>query len=103
MKPSNILIDEDGNSLLTDFGIAKMVEGTVQFTQTGAILGTLAYMSPEQIKGETLDGRSDIYSLGVVMYEMATGRPPYRAETPPAIFVKHLLAYWKDSRRQKLK
>jgi serine/threonine-protein kinase len=90
VKPSNILIDEDGNSLLTDFGIAKMVEATIQFTQTGAILGTPAYMSPEQIKGETLDGRSDIYSLGVVMYEMATGRPPYRAETPPAIFVKHL-------------
>lgn len=90
VKPSNILIDEDGNSLLTDFGIAKMVEGTIQFTQTGAILGTPAYMSPDQIKGETLDGRSDIYSLGVVMYEMATGRPPYRAETPPAIFVKHL-------------
>ena len=90
VKPSNILIDEDGNSLLTDFGIAKMVEGTIQFTQTGAILGTPAYMSPEQIRGVTLDGRSDIYSLGVVLYEMATGRPPYVAETPPAIFVKHL-------------
>jgi serine/threonine-protein kinase len=90
VKPSNILIDEDGNSLLTDFGIAKMVEGTIQFTQTGAILGTPAYMSPEQIRGDSLDGRSDIYSLGVVLYEMATGRPPYVAETPPAIFVKHL-------------
>lgn len=90
VKPSNVLIDSSGNCLLTDFGIAKMVEGTAQFTRTGGIVGTPAYMSPEQIRGEALDGRSDIYSLGVVLYEMATGRPPYRAETPPAIFVKHL-------------
>jgi peptide/nickel transport system substrate-binding protein len=90
IKPSNILIDDMGNSLLTDFGIAKIVEGTVQFTQSGAILGTPAYMSPEQILGDELDGRTDIYSLGVVLFEMATGRPPFHAETPPAIFVKHL-------------
>jgi serine/threonine protein kinase/WD40 repeat protein len=90
VKPTNILIDESGNCLLTDFGIAKIVEGTTQFTQTGATIGTPAYMSPEQILGETLDGRSDIYSLGIILYELATGRPPYRAETPPAIFVKHL-------------
>jgi outer membrane protein assembly factor BamB/predicted Ser/Thr protein kinase len=90
VKPSNILIDELGNCLLTDFGIAKIVEGTSKFTQTGAIIGTPEYMSPEQILGEKLDGRSDIYSLGVVLYEIATGRPPYRAETPPAVFVKHL-------------
>jgi hypothetical protein len=90
VKPTNILIDEIGNCLLTDFGIAKIVEKTTKFTQTGAILGTPAYMSPEQIKGEKLDGRSDIYSLGIILYEMATGRPPFKAETPPAIFVKHL-------------
>lgn len=90
IKPSNILIDETGNCLLTDFGIAKMIEGSVQFTRTGAIVGTPAYMSPEQIRGDSLDGRSDEYSLGIVLYEMATGRPPFRAETPPAIFVKHL-------------
>ena len=90
VKPTNILVDEIGNCLLTDFGIAKIVEGTTQFTQTGAILGTPAYMSPEQIKGEKVDGRSDIYSLGIILYEMATGRPPFKAETPPAIFVKHL-------------
>ena len=90
VKPSNILIDSLGNCLLTDFGIAKIVEGTTAFTQTGGIIGTPAYMSPEQIRGEKLDGRSDVYSLGVVLYEMATGRPPYKAETPPAIFVKHL-------------
>jgi serine/threonine-protein kinase len=90
VKPSNILIDDRGNCLLTDFGIAKIVEATVQFTQTGAIIGTPAYMSPEQILGEALDGRSDLYSLGIILFEMATGRQPYRAETPPAIFVKHL-------------
>jgi serine/threonine protein kinase len=90
VKPSNILIDEQENCLLTDFGIAKIVEGTSRFTQTGATIGTPAYMAPEQILGEKLDGRSDIYSLGIVLFEMATGRQPYRAETPPAIFVKHL-------------
>ena len=90
VKPSNILIDQRSNCLLTDFGIAKMVEGTIHLTRTGGIVGTPAYMSPEQIQGEELDGRSDVYSLGIVLYEMATGRPPYRAETPPAVFVKHL-------------
>jgi len=90
VKPSNVLIDDQGNCLLTDFGVAKMVEGTSKFTRTGAIIGTPEYMSPEQILGKKLDGRSDIYSLGIVLYEMATGRPPFRAETPPAVFVKHL-------------
>jgi len=90
VKPSNILIDPGGNCLLTDFGVAKIVEGTAQFTRTGGIVGTPAYMAPEQIQGHELDGRSDLYSLGIVLYEMAAGRPPYRAETPPAIFVKHL-------------
>ncbi len=90
VKPSNVLLDRSGNCLLTDFGIAKMVEGTSQFTRTGSTIGTPAYMSPEQIQGEHLDGRSDVYSLGIMLYEMATGRPPFRAETPPAVFVKHL-------------
>ena len=90
IKPSNILIDERGNCLLADFGIAKMVEGTAQFTQTGGIIGTPAYMSPEQGLGTRLDGRSDIYSLGVILYEMATGHPPYSAETPMAIVLKHI-------------
>ncbi|MGB3717461.1 MAG: protein kinase [Candidatus Promineifilaceae bacterium] len=95
IKPSNILIDERDNCLLTDFGIAKIVGGTAQLTSIGHTIGTPAYMSPEQIdpgrfQGEELDGRSDIYSLGIVFYELATGRTPYRAETPPALFVKHL-------------
>lgn len=90
IKPSNVLIDERGNCLLADFGIAKMVEGTNQFTQTGGIIGTPAYMSPEQGLGDTPDGRSDIYSLGVILYEMATGGPPYHAETPMAVVIKHI-------------
>lgn len=90
VKPSNILLDERGNCLLTDFGIAKMVEGTARITQSGAILGTPAYMSPEQGTGQPLSPASDIYSLGVVMYEMATGRAPYVAETPMAVVIKHM-------------
>ncbi len=90
IKPSNILIDGRGNCLLTDFGIAKMMEGDTHLTRTGGVIGTPAYMSPEQITGQALDGRSDMYSLGIVLYEMATGRVPYQAETPPAVLVKHL-------------
>ncbi len=90
IKPSNILIDERGNCILADFGIAKMVEGTTEFTQTGGIIGTPAYMSPEQGLGDKPDGRSDIYSLGIILYEMATGRTPYQAETPMAIVIKHI-------------
>lgn len=92
IKPSNVLIDERGDAFLTDFGIAKLVEGTVQYTATGAIVGTPSYMSPEQGQGEPADSRSDIYSLGVMLYEMATGRVPYEAETPLAVLLKHVNA-----------
>ena len=90
VKPSNVLIDERGNCLLTDFGLARMVETSVKITRTGGILGTPAYMSPEQGMGQGIDHRSDIYALGVVLYEMVTGRPPYQAETPMAIMIKHI-------------
>jgi len=90
IKPSNILIDESGNCLLTDFGLARMVEDSVNLTSTGTIMGTPAYMSPEQGSGQKIDARSDIYSLGVVLFEMATGRVPYRAETPIAVVFKHV-------------
>lgn len=84
VKPGNILISKDGRTRLSDFGIAKMVAGT-QYTRTGTSVGTPAYMSPEQGKGEEIDGRSDIYSLGIVLYEMLTGRTPFRADTPLAL------------------
>lgn len=90
IKPSNILVDPWGNCLLTDFGLAKMAESTSHLTQTGGILGTPAYMSPEQGLGKKIDSRSDIYSLGVVLYQMAIGRLPYQAETPMAVVIKHI-------------
>ncbi|GEM_PF-1092712 len=90
VKPSNVLIDERGNCLLTDFGLARMSEATSMLTSSGAIMGTPAYMSPEQGAGGVVDGRSDIYSLGVILYEMVTGRVPYSAETPIAIVFKHI-------------
>jgi serine/threonine protein kinase len=90
VKPSNVLVDERGNCLLSDFGISKILEGTEKFTATGGVIGTPAYMSPEQGRGETLDARSDIYSVGIMLYEMATGRVPFKAETPIAVIFKHI-------------
>jgi predicted Ser/Thr protein kinase len=90
VKPANILIDERGNCLLTDFGLAKIVEGTAKLTSSGTIMGTPAYMSPEQGKGWMLDRRTDIYSLGVILYEMAVGRAPFEADTPMVVVVKHI-------------
>ncbi len=90
IKPSNVLLDESGNCLLTDFGLARMVEASINLTSSGSIMGTPAYMSPEQGSGQPLDGRSDLYSLGVMLFEMATGRVPYKAETPIAVIFKHI-------------
>lgn len=91
IKPANVMLTTRGDVILTDFGIAKIVGGT-QYTATGAVTGTPAYMSPEQGQGERGDERSDIYALGVVLYEMVTGRVPYDADTPLAVILKHISA-----------
>jgi len=91
VKPSNVLVDAEGNCYLTDFGLARMLEASVQLTATG-VVGTPDYMSPEQGRGERVDARSDVYSLGVMLYEMVTGRVPYEAETPLAVILKHITA-----------
>ena len=90
MKPSNVLLDDAGNAYLMDFGIAKMVEATVDLTGD-RMLGTPAYMSPEQCKGEKqLTPATDIYSLGIILYEMVTGKRPFHAETPIAVILQQL-------------
>lgn len=90
LKPANILFDRSGEPYISDFGIAKLTQASGATVTGGAIIGTPAYMSPEQGQGETVDGRSDIYALGVIAYEMLTGRQPYQADTPMAIVVKHI-------------
>lgn len=92
VKPSNVLLDGQGRFLLSDFGITKLYESTGQLTKTGHALGTPAYMSPEQVSGQTLDQRSDIYALGIMLYEMATGQVPYEGDTPFVIAIKHVNA-----------
>lgn len=89
VKSANILLDKGGNAFLTDFGIARIISNT-QFTATGALLGTPMYMSPEQCQGEKVTSLSDIYSLGIVLFEMATGSVPFETETPLSVIHKHI-------------
>jgi tetratricopeptide (TPR) repeat protein len=90
IKPENILFREDGSAVLTDFGIASFVDAGPSVTRVGTVVGTPQYMSPEQAAGKELDGRSDLYSLGVVFYRMLTGDVPYKANSAVSIGIKHL-------------
>jgi serine/threonine protein kinase len=92
IKAENIMFRRDGTPVLVDFGIARALESDSRMTRTGISLGTPYYMSPEQCKAEPLDGRSDIYSLGVVFYEVITGERPYEADNPTAVAIKHVQA-----------
>ncbi len=90
LKPNNILIDAWDNLYLMDFGLAKMLSGGPSLTHTGAVLGTPAYMAPEQWRGEAVDARTDIYALGVILYEMLVGHPPFESDTPYTLMYKHI-------------
>ena len=90
LKPDNILFDNNGDPFISDFGIAKLTESSSGSLTGSGVIGTPAYMSPEQAKGEPIDGRSDIYGLGVIIYQMLSGQQPYNADTPMGVVVKHI-------------
>lgn len=92
IKPANILLDREGNALLADFGIVKLIESSTvaNLTNASGVVGTPAYMAPEQANGQPVDARTDIYALGIVAYEMLTGKQPFAAETPLQLLLKHM-------------
>ncbi len=89
VKPANVIVNVKGEPILMDFGIAKIVGGT-QHTATGAVIGTARYMSPEQIKGERVDARTDLYSLGITLFEMLSGRPPFESDSVMTMMMMHV-------------
>jgi beta-lactam-binding protein with PASTA domain len=91
IKPGNIMITPSGDVKVADFGIARVIAGAETIAQTAAVLGTAAYLSPEQAQGQPVDQRSDLYSLGCVLYEMVAGRPPFMGDSPVAVASKQVL------------
>ena len=91
IKPANVMITSKGDVKVTDFGIARVISGADTLAQTAAVLGTASYLSPEQAQSQPVDQRSDIYSLGVALYEMVTGRPPFSGDSPVMVASKHVL------------
>jgi len=90
IKPDNILFRNDGTPILVDFGIARAIKSVSKLTETGTSIGTPEYMSPEQGLGENIDERTDIYSLGAVLYKMLSGQPPYKAKNKIGVIIKHI-------------
>lgn len=90
IKPSNIIITKTGTVKIADFGLAKSLDATKKLTQTNMYMGTVAYISPEQGEGKPLDHRTDIYSLGIVFYQLLTGSVPFKADTPSSVIYKHV-------------
>ncbi|MDX2161138.1 MAG: protein kinase [bacterium] len=92
IKPSNVLMDDNGGAFLTDFGIARIMGDPTVSTATQGVIGTPSYMSPEQAQGQPLDSRSDIYALGIMLFEMATGKRPFESDTPYGVAVLQVTA-----------
>ncbi len=91
VKPANVMIDKSGAVKVMDFGIARAIADTGNsVTQTAAVIGTAQYLSPEQARGESVDARSDVYSLGCVLFELLTGEPPFTGDSPVAVAYQHV-------------